>query len=580
MSKHVGEPVIYETEYHDMEGLNFDDLNKNVSESIKEENAKYITNYPTVYIIENKNKEKFKVYVGETNDIHQRTLEHLKRDPKSRNDWKYFSNENDVEMYVVGHEHFNKSLTLDIENQLMLYLSSVPAVESISNRRNNFQNQYYTANEKDIIFNKIWRKLNKKNKNLFPAIEVIRDSAIFKASPFHKLTAEQNAAKFKIFQKINECLGKKKTGQLILVQGEAGAGKTVLLSSLFYDLVISEKLNVHLLVNHDQQVKVYETIAKKLGIKNDKTHTVGKPTHFINSINKNDKVDIVLVDEAHLLLTQGKQSYRGKNQLFDLLDRAKLVIAVFDKNQILSREQVWEKQSLEKMYQIAENNDNIINLRNQMRIDASDETINWIRTFIDEQKIKRLKKDPKYDLKIANSPQELESWIRKKANSEKNGISRLVATFDWEYKNGKKPEGENNYWMVQVGKWKMPWNLQLKPKKKSGIKNSDLSWAEQEQSINEIGSTFTIQGFDLNYVGVIIGPAVKFRNGKIIFDPSCSANKKATQKRTLINNSKKSFGEQLIRNELNVLMTRGVHGMYIYAVDKALQSELMKKVNR
>ena len=29
-----------------------------------------------------------------------------------------------------------------------------------------------------------------------------------------------------------------------------------------------------------------------------------------------------------------------------------------------------------------------------------------------------------------------------------------------------------------------------------------LSWPEQPQTINEIGSTFTIQGFDLNYVGV------------------------------------------------------------------------------
>ena len=39
-----------------------------------------------------------------------------------------------------------------------------------------------------------------------------------------------------------------------------------------------------------------------------------------------------------------------------------------------------------------------------------------------------------------------------------------------------------------------------------------LAWAEQPQTINEVGSTFTIQGFDLNYAGVILGPSVKYRN--------------------------------------------------------------------
>ena len=47
-----------------------------------------------------------------------------------------------------------------------------------------------------------------------------------------------------------------------------------------------------------------------------------------------------------------------------------------------------------------------------------------------------------------------------------------------------------------------------------------LAWAEQPQTIDEVGSTYTIQGFDLNYAGVILGPSVKYRNGEIIFDPT------------------------------------------------------------
>ena len=56
---------------------------------------------------------------------------------------------------------------------------------------------------------------------------------------------------------------------------------------------------------------------------------------------------------------------------------------------------------------------------------------------------------------------------------------------------------------------------------------------EQEQTIDEIGSTFSIQGLDLNYAGVIIGPSVKYRDGQIVFDKSCSANKKVTQKKNI-----------------------------------------------
>ena len=91
----------------------------------------------------------------------------------------------------------------------------------------------------------------------------------------------------------------------------------------------------------------------------------------------------------------------------------------------------------------------------------------------------------------------------------------------------------------------------------NGVKYSDLSWAEQPHTIHEIGSTYTVQGFDLNHVGVVIGPSVKYRDGKVIFDPSASANKKAVQRRTMKDHSKQRFGEQLLHNELNVFADAG-----------------------
>lgn len=88
--------------------------------------------------------------------------------------------------------------------------------------------------------------------------------------------------------------------------------------------------------------------------------------------------------------------------------------------------------------------------------------------------------------------------------------------------------------------------------------------------MEEVGSTFTIQGFDLNYAGVILGPSVKYRNGRIIYDPSESRNEKATGTELYQTEQSRSLGN-LWLNTVRVLMTRGVNGMYIYACDDELR---------
>ena len=128
-------------------------------------------------------------------------------------------------------------------------------------------------------------------------------------------------------------------------------------------------------------------------------------------------------------------------------------------------------------------------------------------------------------------------------------MSRLVATYDWEY-NGVRGPKNKAFWGVEINDWNMPWNYETKsdlsPKELKQIK--DLAWAEQPHTINEVGSTYTIQGFDLSYVGVILGPSVKYKDGDIIFDPSESYNTRATSRRTLSDGSKQSFGKTFIRN--------------------------------
>lgn len=576
----ISKPVIHEIDYT-VDGL------KKFSESavnFKKKSRKYLLDYPTVYIINNEARENtYNVYIGETSNIKARTNQHLLTNDINR-ELSRLPTTNSASMFVIGHEYFNKSLTLDIENKLMHYLSTVDQVDTVYNRRTNQQNKYYTSEYFEEIFSKVWQELRKKNKILFPLKSIIEDSALFKASPFHKLTREQIDAKDKIYTKVINSLESDKVGELILVAGEAGSGKTVLMSSLFYDLkkelareVESKKeLKVHMIVNHDAQLTVYKQIAEKLGLTSkNNLEAVLKPTRFINNITNEDPVDVVIIDEAHLLWTQGKQAYRGKNQLHDLLERAKVVIAVFDVNQILTTEQYWEEDELEKIKAMSKENDNYIFLTNQMRIDAEEQTIDWIRNLVDNQTVLNIPNDDKgYEIKIFDDAEKMHNAIKEKSKNQEKGISRVVATFDWKYVDKRKPENEE-YWMVKDNDFKIPWNYQLKPKNKS-VRYKDVSWAEQPHTINEAGSTYTVQGFDLNYVGVVIGPSVKYRNGKIVFDKEESENRKAKQRRTLKDGSKEYLSDFLLKNELNVLLTRGIHGLFLYAVDDQLQEALLK----
>lgn len=397
---------------------NIDYTNEMLLTSIKDwellPQSKYLLHYPTVYIVNDSDRNnKFEVYVGETTDIKNRTTQHLLNDSKLKSYWNNFYKSPTSSMFVIGHPFFNKSLTLDIENKLMQYLTSVENVNTIFNSRTNQQNEYYTSDKLDEIFTEIWSKLHKQNSKLFPIESIIKDSAIFKASPFHKLTNEQNEAKEEIINKIKLAIQSKLDNQLIMVEGEAGSGKTVLMSSLFFELKQLEfqnddligPLNIHLLVNQNQQLKVYKQIAQKLGLEKKGQVIINKPTSFILNTKTTEKVDVVIIDEAHLLLTQGKMSYRGEGHLKDIRERAKIVVAVFDKKQILSREQVWEFNTLDDMLTESKIQNNHIFLKNQLRINGSIETVNWIRKIIDTGNIDNIPEDKNgYEIKIFDTP--------------------------------------------------------------------------------------------------------------------------------------------------------------------------------
>ena len=566
-------------------------LSSHIREQTGIESAKVLLSYPVVYIhywpgkslefIDRNgitvSKRRYNVYVGESNDIVARTKEHYLAGTDISN-WQSNLVKNRLisQLIVIGHPHFNKSFTLDLENRIIDYIAPGNNIENLFNARGNPQNEYYPVEEFEDVFHTVWRKLRKLNKDLFLSLSEIERTAFFKASPLKKLTEDQLEAKEVILARVYEALECEKEDQLIFVQGEAGTGKTVLNSALFYELVtrgheyFGHNINCHLLVNHDQQLQVYQQIAKRLNLGGDSVH---KPTSFINKYSENNKVDVSFIDEGHLLLTQGKQSYTGQNQLEDIMKRSRVTIIMFDEYQVLTAEEYWEPTILNHFKELSYSQRNMLFLSQQLRMQCSDTTQKWINSFVEFRTILPFEPDPKYEVLSFESPKALQEAIKKRAKLDP--LSRIVATYDWPYNQSSSPS-EGGYWSVIIGDWSLPWNYETEEdlSRKEKRANHSKAWAEQEHTIDEVGSTFTIQGFDLSYVGVILGPSVKYRNNEIVFDPSESCNKKAKQKRSLSDGTRKSFGETFVRNEVKVLLTRGVKGLYIYACDKGLRDAL------
>ena len=152
--------------------------------AVERETLHYIFDYPTVYVVHSKKRNQhtlrpeYTVYVGETNNIRSRTMQHLREDPKTRVDWKEFqeklqSDARSVWQYVIGNPHFNKSLTLDVENRLMHYLLGSDAVKNLNNVAPTRKATTIRRMNSARFFSDIWLELNRQDPELFPAEEII-----------------------------------------------------------------------------------------------------------------------------------------------------------------------------------------------------------------------------------------------------------------------------------------------------------------------------------------------------------------------------------------------------------------------
>lgn len=191
---------------------------------------------------------------------------------------------------------------------------------------------------------------------------------------------------------------------------------------------------------------------------------------------------------------------------------------------------------------------------------ANDEVVDWIDSFVTTE-IKPLPHDDNFDFKIFDSALAMYEAIKQKNTTA--GLSRIVSTFD--YVHMKK---NNEVYYVEDTNFKLPWNTTVKGRE---------TWAERQDSIDEVGSIYTVQGFDLNYVGVILGPSVSYDvetdSVKIITANYCDTA--AFSGQTGFDNVE-LIKQKIVLNSINILMKRGINGLYIFASDPALRERLAR----
>ena len=388
-----------------------------------------------------------------------------------------------------------------------------------------------------------------------------------KLAPTKQLTDEQSRLVEQIKQFAIDHLNDD-THAVFTIYGDSGTGKSVILSKLFYDIqqMAHEKssslyqTNNYFLVNHPEILKVYKKMAGSQD--NVLKKNFNRPTSFINQNDKNHQdVDITIIDEAHLLLSRGDHynNFYYDNQLSEIIKRSQITILVFDHRQVLRTKSFW---NLERLHHIIDPYTNgEYHLTHQFRMTASDSLVKWINTFTDG-KLTPLPADAKkdYDFRIFDNAEEMRKAIF--ARNKEVGLSRIVSTSGYP----STLDGGKHY--VTEPEFKMPWDQ---------YNYTQTPWAEIPETVNEVGSMFTCQGFDLNYVGVILGPPIYLDGDDVHVEMSKFTDVESLKKRKDMDDPVEfeKIKEQLVLNSANVLLKRGVKGLYIFVHNPELRKRLL-----
>lgn len=527
-------------------------------------------NWPLIYFLEEKGKEKREAYVGETADVLTRLKTHSKSERKQN---LRFVN-------LILSDFFNKSAALDIESNLIRYIAADGHYVLQNGNLGIADHQYYQQKEVyQTLFRDIWSEL-RSMKIARHSLEHINNSDVFKYSPYKSLSKEQVRG-LKI---ILNCL-LDENAKVSLIEGGAGTGKSILAIFLFKLLKTDLQDFNHLDFDEDDQElfsllkKVKEkydnlnmalvipmasfrkTISKVFkGIKGLTSKMVIGPSDMVKQ-----EYDLLIVDEGHRLRRRVNLGsyYRTFDKNSEILGLDKMTSSELDWVQIQSKKAIIfydELQTIkpsdvarERFYELKDQPaTRKEKLTVQLRIRGGNEYVKLVHQLFDDSKKHKsqIKNTSLYDFKLFDNLDDMVEQIRIK--DQQKGLSRMVAGFAWEWVSKK----DKSLFDIQIGHTLLKWN------------STEKDWINSKNAIKEVGCIHTTQGYDLNYTGVIIGPELDYdftTNQFVVY-----------KERYKDKNGKNSIKDNrvlldYILNIYRTLLLRGMEGTYVYVCNPNLR---------
>ena len=546
-------------------------------------------NWPVVYVIDGAGL----AYVGETRNTLARMRQHLATPEKAALSV----------LRVVIDETFNKSACLDLESHLIKWLAGDGQQQVLNQNHGMVDSDYYERDRYRAAFAGMFDQL--KAQGVFThTIPQIESSDLFKLSPFKALSSDQEIAVDGIVEGLAEDL-RSGESSAITVLGEPGTGKTVVgifLLKLLVDIgstvvtdeaeLDSDSLFSEFFVEGTRELfaglrlgMVIPQQSLRRSVKKVFKRTPGLSAAMVLSpfeVGKAEPFDILIVDETHRLSQRANQPAAALNLEFvavnkRLFGKDDVTLTQLDWIRAQSRHQIFlvdaaqsvrpadlPGATLRQLVDETRATHRNYSLMNQMRVSAGSDYVGYIRALLDPSRAEASRQLERpdfgeYDLRMFDDFADMRAAIR--AKDAEHGLARLVAGFAWKWVSRGDPSATD----ITLDGVSMPWN------------RTQVDWIASPGSLDQVGSIHTVQGYDLNYAGVVIGPDLRY-------DPIAHRLfvDRASYHDAMGKQNNKQLGivytdEDLLRYVVNiysVLLTRGIRGTYVYVCDPALREYL------
>ncbi|KAJ6531593.1 hypothetical protein DFH09DRAFT_137285 [Mycena vulgaris] len=554
------------------------------------------SSWPVVYLLDDgrdtarRPNKLIDVYVGESLNAVGRMRQHL--DTPAKQHLK--------SIRVILDGTFNKSVCLDLESYLIRMLAGDGAYRVLNRNDGIIESNYYQRDIYRERFRDIWDQLARDG--VFTrSIPEIENSDLFKLSPFKALTEDQANSVEEIVKGLTTNVARG-VGSTTVIQGDPGTGKTVVaiyMMKLLIDIRTSTSLED---LDRDSRFAEFFTEDNRTLLQGLRIGLVVPQQSLRDSIKKvfrktpgldpsmvmtpfdagqaDGQFDLLVVDETHRLNQRANQPSGVLNAKFAAITRALFGADDTSKTQLdwiraKSRHQIFLLDAAQSVRPadlpaellstlVAESRaaERYFQLQTQMRIQAGSDFVSYIRAILDPRPRAEPPARPNfgvYDFRAFDDVAAMRAAIFRR-NAEA-GLARMVAGYAWAWKSKRDAAAFD----IEIETTRLRWNT------------TATDWIASANSLEEVGSIHTVQGYDLNYVGVIVGPDLRYNREqrRLWVSRGSYFDKKGKENNPVL--GRIYDDEDLLRFVTQiyaVLMTRGIRGTYVYACDPGLREYL------